>query len=99
MTLAAWLTRIHHGYIGLVLAVIGLIFMGVGLSMEINTWDAQGNYATQMLFQDVWGWVVMAFGLCLIFIGLGGLFVSDLLEHFIMKEKHSGEIDKIEDEK
>jgi hypothetical protein len=80
MTLPAWLTRIHHGYLGLILA-------GIGLFLEVNTWDAQGNYRTIIPFQDVFGWLFAGAGI--------GLFGSDLLEHFISKEKHSGEMDKI----
>ena len=84
MTLPAWLTRIHHGY-------LGLILMGIGLFLEVNAWDANGNYRTLIPFQDVFGWIFAGAGI--------GLFASDLLEHFITKEKHSGEIDQITTER
>jgi len=68
---------LHHGYIG-----AGI--MCVGLWLEIQTWDEAGKFRNLFPFQDVFAWVVAGAGML--------LFLSDLLEHFITKEKHGDDL-------
>lgn len=65
---------LHHAYYGAALAAFGVW-------LEVQTWDANGNYAPWFPYQDVWGWGISGFGIFLI--------MSDLVEHFVQKEKHN----------
>lgn len=69
--------NLHHGYIGAML-------MMTGLYLEVQTWDNQGNFRNLFPFQDVFSWVIAFAGF--------GLFLSDLVEHFIQKEKHGEDL-------
>lgn len=71
----------HHGY-------IGILIMGIGLYLETLTWDASGNFQNPIPFLDVISWVVAFAGF--------GLWLSDFIEHFIKKEKHTSDLDRIE---
>ncbi len=71
------INSLHHGY-------IGSIIMMIGLWSEIQTWDDNGQFRNLFPFQDVFSWIIAFAGL--------GLFMSDLLEHFITREKHTDEL-------